>query len=107
MIRALLLAAATLAACAPAPPTAETLHRRRIVDVVSECVLKAREESRAPSTFRASIDATTITGGPGRMMMVVRVPIRAENAMGGVEEGDAICAQHVPGGPLMLAVVPR
>lgn len=105
-ISIILAAACALAAC-NAAPSPETLHRRRIVDVVSECILKAREESRAPSTFRASIDATTIIGAPGRDPLAVRVPIRAENAMGGVVEGEALCAQHVPGGPIILAVVTR
>ncbi|MBY0395646.1 MAG: hypothetical protein K2X91_04135 [Thermoleophilia bacterium] len=98
--------AAALAAC-NASPTPEVLHRRRIVDVVSECILAARDEARAPSTFRADIDGTTIIGAPGRDPLAVRVPIRAENAMGGVVEGEALCAQRIPGGEITTAVVLR
>jgi len=102
--RILIVAALAVAGCSPSP---EALHRRRVVDVVSDCILEARAQSRAPSTFSASIDATTIIGRPESEAIAVRVPIRAENAMGGVVEGEALCAQRTPGGPITTVVVPR
>ena len=100
----ILAATAALAACAPSP---EAIHRRRVVDLVSECILAAREESRAPSTFRADIDGTTIVGNAAVAHLAVRVPIRAENAMGGVVDGEALCAQAYPGAAITTVVVPR
>lgn len=106
MIRLAAICAAVVAVAA-CTPSAETLHRRRVAEVVVECIDNARQDLVSPSTFKAQEMSARVIGSPESDALAVRVPISGENRMGGRVEAEALCSQRAPGLPVETVVVPR